>query len=272
MTENKKIMTGVIAVVAVIVLVFSASSMFLTIQSGEKGVIFRRFSGGLDTVKTFGQGFHLIAPWNVMYVYDVRLQEMAERMDVMSNNGLSILVDVSLRYKPMEFSVGKLHNKIGPEYLNRIIIPEVRSATRLVIGKYTPEDLYSAKREIIQTEIFDLTSTVLTRNNIHLDAVLIRSVELPPTLRTAIEAKLKQEQESQEYEFRIEKESKEADRKRIEAQGINDFQKIVSDGISEKLLKWKGIEATQALANSPNAKIVVIGSGKDGLPIILGGN
>jgi regulator of protease activity HflC (stomatin/prohibitin superfamily) len=148
----------------------------------------------------------------------------------------------------------------------------VRSATRKVIGKYTPEELYSSKREAIQQEIYEMTAANLEANFIFLDALLIRSVMLPATIKTAIEGKLKQEQISQEYEFRIAKEMKEAERKSIEAKGIYDFQTIVSKGINSDLLKWKGIEATRELADSPNSKIVIIGAGDAGLPIILGGD
>lgn len=272
MIDIRKIVLVAGLVLGFIFLLASAGSMFLTIQPGEQGVLFKRFGGGLDVKNTYGPGFHVIAPWNNMFIYDTRLQEKAETMDVLSNNGLSIKVDVSMRYKPVDEKIGYIHNEVGPTYLDRIIIPEVRSATRKIIGKYTPEELYSQKREVIQTEIMESIKVVMDKNNLIMDALLIRSVELPLTIREAIERKLKQEQESQEYAFRIEKETKEAERKRIEAKGINDFQRIVSDGISDKLLKWKGIEATQDLAKSSNAKVVVIGSGKDGLPIILGGD
>jgi len=259
-----------VAAAFMFILIFSQST-FLTIDSGHKGVLFKKFAGGLDKETIYGQGFHVIAPWNSMYIYDVRLQEVSEMMDALSNNGLTIAVDVSLRYQPIASRIGYLHDEIGTGYLSRIIIPEVRSAVRNVIGKYTPEELYSTKRTAIQTEIIENTEERLTKNNIVLDALLIRSVKLPETIKVAIESKLKQEQESQEYEFKIQKEEKEADRKRIEAKGIKDFQTIVSDGISDKLLKWKGIEATSDLAKSPNSKVVIIGSGKDGLPLILGG-
>ena len=146
-----------------------------------------------------------------------------------------------------------------------------KKRSRKIIGKYDPEELYSSKREVIQKEIMEETDHALAKKFIILDAVLIRSVELPTTIKTAIETKLKQEQESKEYEFRLQKEQKEAERKKIEAQGIKAFQEIVSEGISDKLLKWKGIEATMELSKSPNAKVVIIGSAKDGMPIILGG-
>ncbi len=267
---NTKLLRAVLLGVALFILASIAfGSAFLTIEAGHKGIIFRKFSGGIDMKKQHGQGFHIIAPWNTMYVYDVRKQQAEEAMDVLSSNGLSISVDVTVIYRPDEVKIADLHNLIGTDYFKKILIPEVRSSVRKIIGRYTPEELYSTKREVVQTEIFNETTKILAQNFIILDAVLIRSVTLPATIKTAIESKLKQEQESLEYEFRIQKEQKEAERKAIEAQGIQNFQKIVAEGISERLLTWKGIEATQDLAKSPNTKVIVIGSSKNGLPVIL---
>jgi len=268
--ENKRIVGFIlVGVIALILLSIFGSSMFVTIQSGEKGVIFRRFGGGLDKENVFQQGFHVKAPWNQMIVYNVRKQEQEETMDVLSSNGLAIGLDLSIRYKVIDNKIGFLHDNIGINFLKDIIIPEVRSSTRKVIGQYTPEELYSTKRDKIQEEIEDDTRKALEDNYVLLDALLIRSVQLPDKIKEAIERKLQQEQQAQEYEFRIEKEKKEAERKRIEAKGIQDFQRIVTEGISDKLLKWKGIEATQELAASENSKIIVIGSGEDQLPVIL---
>lgn len=261
----------IIAVVGVVLLGVFTSTIFITIEPGEEGVLFRRFGGGIDPEdKPYGQGFHIVAPWNKVIVYDVRIHEKEEPMDVLSSNGLNVTVDVSIRYQPIPGKLGYIHNEIGPNYATKVVIPEVRSATRKIIGRYTPEEFYSSKRETVQAEIEEEVASVLAKKNINLDALLLRSIQLPPTIKDAIERKLKQEQESLEYEFRLEKEEKEAQRKAIEAEGIKKFQDIVSQGISANYLKWKGIEATEALANSPNAKIVVIGSGEDGLPLILG--
>jgi regulator of protease activity HflC (stomatin/prohibitin superfamily) len=202
--------------------------------------------------------------------YDVRLQEKEESMDVLARNGLSIHIDVSVRYSPIPSELPLLHREIGADYEAKIVLPQIRASTRKVIGKYLPEELYSSKRDQIQEEIYHETDSLLRDKHIHLDAVLIRSVKLPASIAEAIERKLKQEQEAMEYEFRIEKEKKEAERKRIEALGIKQFQDIVSSGLNPYILRWKGIEATQALANSQNTKIVIIGNPKDGLPILLG--
>jgi prohibitin 1 len=241
-----------------------------TIPAGHGGVLFRPFGGGVDTSKVYEEGFHWVAPWNDMVKYDLRLQEREEAMDVLARNGLSIHLDVSFRFLPIAQELPKLHREIGPDYAEKVVMPQIRSSARKVIGQYLPEELYSTKREIIQEEIYHETDSILRTKHIHLDAVLIRSVKLPASIAEAIERKLRQEQEAMEYEFRIQKEQKEAERKRIEALGIKQFQDIVSSGLNPYLLRWKGIEATQALANSQNTKIIIIGSPKEGLPIILG--
>lgn len=273
MNKSKVVSTAVIVFIGFIVLLTLGSGAFKTIEAGEKGVIFRKFGGGVDTSSVFGQGFHVIAPWNTLVPYSVRVKEIdLKGMEVLANNGLSINLDLTLRYNLLPEKVGVLHDLIGTNYENSIVIPEIRSATREVIGKYAPEELYSGKREGIQMEIASRTRDALAEKYINLDAVRIRNVALPQTIRTAIESKLRAEQESQEYDFRIEKERKEAERKKIEAEGIKEYQNIVSQSLSEQLLRWQGIEATKELSNSQNAKVVIVGSGKDGLPLILGGN
>lgn len=271
--NNRKILPFIIlAGLGLIFLLYFSANTFITIRSGQAGVLYKKFGGGTVTDAYYPEGFHVIAPWNDLFIYDIRTQEVKEILDVLSRNGLSIKLELSLRFAPHIDNIGILHKQIGQNYTDKIVLPEIRSSARKIIGQYNPEELYSSKREAIQDEIFKETELNLKKNYINLDAVLIRSVELPATIKTAIENKLKQEQESMEYEFRLEKEKKEADRKRIEAKGIKDFQDIVSEGISDKLLKWKGIEATLELSKSQNAKVVVIGQGKDGLPIILGNN
>ena len=261
----------IMGVVGLIFVVMFGSSMFVTIDSGEKGVLFKKFGGGLQKDIVYGQGFHVIAPWNDMFVYDVKIHETFEKMEVLSKNGLSIKIDLSFRYMPIQEKIGYLHDEIGRNYLERIIKPEIRSVTREVIGNYLPEELYSTKREAIEDEIEALTRAKVEIKYLTLDAILIRDVTLPLTLRNGIEKKLVQEQESLEYEFKIDKARKEAERKEIEANGIAKFQQIVNRTITPQLLKWKGVEATQEISKSTNAKVIVIGNGDGDLPIILGG-
>lgn len=266
----KKLVPTAIIVLAVILLIVFWSKMTVTINAGHGGVLFKTFGGGLDTEQTYGEGFHFMAPWNNMIIYEVRQQETAEEMNVLSSNGLEIRVDVSAWYQPKLTELGHLHGKIGTDYLRRIIIPSMRSSARSVIGRYTPEQIYSTKRDAIQDEIYVETKALLDLQHVQINQVLIRSIILPPTIKNAIESKLKQEQESLEYEFKIEKAQKEAQRQIIEAQGKANANKILSASITDRILRDKGIEATLRLAESPNSKIVIIGSAKDGLPIILG--
>lgn len=254
-------------VIFIIVLFKSA----ITIGSGQAGVLYKTFGGGVVTDQPpLGEGFHIVAPWNRVYIYEVRRQEIFEKMKVLSSNGLDIQLDASVWYQPDELKLGKLHKEIGENYLNRIILPSVRSAARSVVGRYTPEQLYSSKRDAIQKEIFEETKKLVEDQYIVLDEILVRDVTLPSTIKEAIERKLKQEQQSLEYEFRLVTAEKEAERQRIEAQGKADANKILSASLTDKILQDKGIEATNKLAESPNSKVIVIGSGEKGLPIILG--
>ena len=175
--------TMVLAIIGLIFVVLFGSSMFVTIEPGENGVLFKKFGGGLDKEMVYGQGFHVIAPWNTMHVYDVRLKDTFEKMEVLSKNGLSIKIDLSFRYQPVADSIGFLHDGIGKNFLESIIKPEIRSVTREVIGNYLPEELYSTKREAIEDEIYELTRENIEAKYFRLDAILIRDVTLPLTLQ-----------------------------------------------------------------------------------------
>ena len=254
----------------IIVIIFLSKST-VTLDSGEAGVLWKRFDGGVVTDQApLGEGFHLVAPWNEVYVYEVRQQELYEKMKVLSSNGLDILLETSTWYLPKAEDLGKLHQQIGENYLERIIKPALRSAARSVVGRYTPEQLYSSKRDVIQNEIYEETKVILDNQFIQINEVLVRDVTLPPTIKDAIERKLKQEQESLEYEFRLVTASKEAEKVRIEAQGKADANRILSASLTDKILQDKGIEATIKLSESPNSKVIVIGGGDSGMPIILG--
>ena len=266
----KKIVPVAIIIVAIILIIVFWSKMTITIDAGEGGVLFRRFGGGVDTSRTYGEGFHFLAPWNKMFVFETRQQEISEDLNVLSSNGLEIKVDVSCWYQPTYSQLGLLQRDIGPDYLRRIIIPALRASARSVIGRYTPEQIYSTKRDVIQDEIYVETKNLLDKKYIQTNQILIRSIILPPTIKKAIESKLKQEQESLEYEFKLQIANKEAERQKIEADGKSTANKILSASLTDKILRDKGIEATLKLAESPNSKVVIIGSGKEGLPLILG--
>ncbi|NBV56961.1 MAG: prohibitin family protein [Bacteroidetes bacterium] len=222
-----------------------------TIRSGQAGVLYKTFGNGVVTDKTYGEGFHIVAPWNKMIIYEVRQQEVFDQMSVLSSNGLEIKLDASAWFQPDYENLGKLHQQKGENYVDRVLLPTIRSAARSVVGRYTPEQLYSSKRD-------------------QLNEILVRDVTLPNTIKDAIERKLKQEQEALEYEFRLVKAKKEAERQKIDAEGKAVANKILSASLTDKILKEKGIEATLELSKSANSKVVVVGSGKDGLPLILG--
>lgn len=271
MDRLPKIALPVVIVVIVVGILLAKSAV--TIGSGEAGVLYRTFGGGVVTDEPpMGEGFHIVAPWNRVYIYEVRQQEVFEKMKVLSSNGLDIQLDASAWFQPKFESLGKLHQEKSEEYKNRILLPAIRSAARSVVGRYTPEQLYSTKRDAIQQEIFEETKRIVDDQYIQLNEILVRDVTLPETIKEAIERKLRQEQESLEYEFRLISAEKEAERQRIEAQGKADANRILSASLTDKILTDKGIEASLKLAESPNAKVVVIGGGDQGLPIILGNN
>ncbi len=246
----------------------------VTIGYGEAGVLFRTFGGGVAIDEPpLGEGFHILAPWNEVYIYNTKQQEVFEKkMQVLSSNGLEISLDVSVLYQPKIGELGKLHQTKGVNYLNTVIVPEIRAVARSVVGRYTPEQLYSTKRDAIQNEIFEETQRKVEKQHVQLNSVLVRDVTLPVAIKEAIERKLGQEQESLEYEFRLEKARKEAERQKIDAEGKAAANRILSASLTDKILQEKGIEATLQLSQSPNSKVIVVGSGKDGLPIILGNN
>lgn len=260
---------GIFAFFIIFLLIVLSNTTFLTINPGQKGVLFEKFGGGLNKDKVYPQGFHVIMPWNTMYIYDIRTNEEFETMEVLSKNGLNIKVELSYRFSPVPEKIGYLHDQIGTNYLDRIIKPEIRSATREVIGQYFPEELYSTKREAIQEEIYEKTRAAVAEKNLIIDAILIRSVELPSNLRAAIETKLEEEQLSLQYEYKLDRERKEAERRIIEAQAKADANRILNASLTDKILQDKGIEATLELAQSPNSKVVIVGGGDGGLPLIL---
>lgn len=269
MPKNAKtVIFGVVIVIITLIVIFKSS---VTIKAGEGGVLFKTFGNGVDLKNVYGEGFHIIAPWNKMITYEVRQQEAMEKMAVLSSNGLEISLEVSTWYQPLYSKLPYLHQEKGQDYLNRVVRPSIRSASRSVIGRYTPEEIYSSKRDVIQLEIYEETKKILDKQFIQMNEVLVRDITLPPTIKTAIESKLKQEQESLEYEFKLQKAQKEAEKVRIEAEGKAAANKILNASLTPNILKEKGIEATLMLSRSPNTKVVVVG-GKDGMPLILGNN
>lgn len=271
-SQSKLISAAVVGFILLLVLAIFSSATFYTVDAGERAVVFRRFGGGIDKENTYQPGFHVVAPWNTLHRYDVREKQIEEKIDALSNNGLNIAVDVTVRVNPSYDEIGYLHEEFGKDYVNTLIRPEVRSAVREAIGKFTPEELYSTKRDEVQTLIQTDLEQSLNDNYIKLKATLIKDIELPDKVRSAIEDKLEAEQSALKYEFILAKERQEAERRIIEAEAKARANQILNASLSSNILRDKGIEATLELAKSPGSKVVVIGGdGSDGLPLILGG-
>jgi regulator of protease activity HflC (stomatin/prohibitin superfamily) len=266
----KKVLPIAVVVGGIIMLIIFWSKMTVTIGAGQAGVMFNTFGKGIDLDEPpLEEGFHFMAPWNKVYIYSVRQKEKAEDMKMLSSNGLEIYIDVSAWFKPVKSKLPYLHKIIGNDYENQIVVPAVRAAARSVIGRYTPEEIYSSKRDAIQDEMYAETKKILDSKYVFLDRMLIRSIVLPQKLKDAIESKLKQEQLALEYEFKLERAKKEAERQKIAAEGEAAANKIINSSLTDNLLKMRGIEATIELSESNNSKTVIIGGGKDGLPLIL---
>jgi prohibitin 1 len=239
------------------------------IPAGHVGVV--DFLGTVQET-TLKAGVNLVNPMAKVLKFSIKTQELKELMTVPSKEGLSVQLEISLLYHLNPVNAASLYKSVGENYTEIIVTPQFRSVVRGVTARFEAKALYTSEREQLGKQIEQELATLIKPRGVTVESAPLRQIILPQGLTNAIEEKLKAEQESQRMEFVLLKEKQEADRKRIEAQGVSDFQNIVSKGISDALLKWKGIEATEKLANSPNSKIVVIGSGKDGLPLILGGN
>lgn len=240
--------------------------IWTVIPAGHVGVI--DFFGNVSD-KTLLPGVNFVNPLAKVVKFDARTQEMKETMAVPSKEGLSVQLEISLLYSLNKENANKIYKTVGEDYVDKIVLPQFRSVVRGVTSQFDAQALYTGEREKLQGMIRDDLEKIVGPRGINIESSPLRRITLPSRLTAAIEEKLKADQESQRMQFVLLKEKQEADRKRIEAKGIADFQDIVSKDITDKLLKWKGIEATENLAKSANAKIVVIGAGKNGLPLIL---
>jgi regulator of protease activity HflC (stomatin/prohibitin superfamily) len=259
----------VIGFVALFLLFSFFDRIVVSIHPGELGVLWSRLGGGTVVHTVYREGLHIILPINHLYVYNVRKQRVSDSIDVLTVDGLTVHVEYSARYFPNPDLLPLLHQKVGPDYLNVVVRPEVRSVIRTVFGQYKPEEIYTTQKAI-QERVSVLSKTRMEARFVSLDDVPIERISLPKSIAQAIEAKLTQQQLDGEYVYRIAVAGKEAERKLIEARGQKVYNDTVSQSLSQPLLQWQGILATEALAKSPNAKVVVVGGGKNGLPLILG--
>ncbi|SEM65809.1 prohibitin family protein [Bradyrhizobium sp. OK095] len=282
----RRLSTGLIFVILLTLFVVFMlwRHMVISVPAGHAGVMWWRFFGGTDVVNPArDEGLHLIFPWDQLIVYDTRLQEFTEDFGVVSNDGLNLRVSASIRWRARRSQLGTLHRSIGPDYVRLLLLPEVGSILRETISRYKAEDLYAKDRHAIQEVIYrtlisshgssiggsaDEQGTTAT---ISLTDVLISEVKLPDTLRAAVERKFAQAEFVEEYRFKVQSEMLESQRKEVEANGIRRFQEIVTPTISDAYLRWTGIEATLKLAQSPNSKVVMVGNGPGGIPVILNG-
>lgn len=269
---QKRTVALIIGAVAIILLLIFGNRTFIILKETERAVLFRPFADGLSKDRVLEPGFHMVSPWNRVIKYDVAEQQREERLDVLDKNGLSINIDVTIRFSPVADRIGYLHEQFRGLYIDNLVVPEVRSSVRKVTGRYSAEEIYSTKRNEVEQAIIEETGQVLNQNNILMKALLIRSINLPDQIKTAIENKLKQEQEALAYQFKLQSAQSEAEKLRIDAEGEARANKIINSSLTPELLKMRGIEATLELSKSPNTKVVVVGSGKDGLPLILGSN
>jgi len=253
----------------VVALLIALSQSWTIIPAGHTGVI--DFLGNVSD-NTLKPGVNLVNPMAKIEKMSIKTQELKELMSVPSKEGLSVDLEISLLFKLNSEKANEIYKTVGPNYVDIILVPQFRSVVRGVTARYEAKALYTASREKLAGEILEELEKLVGPRGITVEQAPLRQIQLPSRLTQSIEEKLQAEQESQRMAFILQKEEQEADRKRIEAKGIADFQNIVAKGISDQLLKWKGIEATEKLANSTNTKVIVIGSGKDGLPLILGGN
>jgi regulator of protease activity HflC (stomatin/prohibitin superfamily) len=237
------------------------------VDSGHVGVLtlFGRVTG-----EVLPEGVHLVNPFKVNNQMSIRTQEIKESASVPSSEGLVMNLDTSLIYHLNPEKAAEVYQKIGPNYMAVLVEPNLRAAIRESTASHSANALYTGEREAVAKQIYSQLADKLGERGILVESVLLRDIQLPATLKSSIESKQQAEQEALAMNFRLQKETQEAQRKRIEAGGIRDFQQIVAQGISPQLLEWKGIEATESLAKSNNSKVVVIGNSKNGLPLILG--
>ena len=268
MVRRNRLRIIVAGVIATLLLLFLWPSIVISIKPGELGVLYARFRGGTQLQHTYEEGIHFIQPWNIMYIYDVRVQEETQNIDVLTVDGLTINVQISLRFQIIRDRLPNLHQEIGPNYRDKVVIPIMNSAVRQTIGSYRPDDLYSTARQELQDQMLVDAVEEMGRIPVLIQGFVVKSITLPEVLREAIERKLIAEQDYLRYKYILLEAQQEARRKTIEGEGIKAYQTLVNENMTQNFLRYEGIQATKELAGSSNAKVVVIG-GKDGLPVIL---
>jgi regulator of protease activity HflC (stomatin/prohibitin superfamily) len=268
-TQENRVALIVTGLICAFLILFFAPRVFITVKAGEGGVHYRRFFGGTVRDNVFGEGLHVIWPWDKLAVYNVRVQENQREVEVLDKTGLRYTLNISIRFHPEYDVLGVLHQRVGPDYAEKIVFPEVEAVLRTTAGNFDAAELYTTKYNLL-ARIVNESLAEIGENFLVIDDVIIRSIDLPDRIRLAIEKKREQEQLAAAYTYRLQTEEAEAKRRVIEANGFQEANDIVSRSLNPDILKWKGIEATLALSTSTNSKVVVVGTGSEGLPIILG--
>ena len=268
MSEHRKVyLVGIVVLLGFFVLLFWRL-IFVVIPPGHAGVRYDLFAGTLDW--TSHEGLVVKFPWNRLYVYDVRLQSLPQKVHALSREGMSVDIDVVVLFRPDIAKLPRLHTQIGPEYVRRTVIPRSVGAVRQYVSQHDSHELYTVDADAFQAEIIDATRADLARDYVVVQDVILKRLTLPTPVVAAIEEKLAREQQAAAYEFRLEAEAAEAERLRVKAVGLQRYYTSVQSALTPSLLTWRGIEATTELAQSPNSKVVIVGSGRNALPLILG--
>jgi len=250
------------------VFIYFIPETFVTVRPGEKAVLWMRFFGGTQTDKVYGEGLKIIFPWDELYIYDTRKQTVQHELAVLTEEGLTVTIEFAIRYHPDRNLLGELHQKVGSNYEQTIVIPEVEHAMRRSIGSLQTEEIYSRSREIVRTAVVEAIEEA-KQSFVQIDDVIIRSVTLPLGFKQAVEEKVRQQQLAESYRYRLIAAEQEAKRLAIEASGFAEYNKTIEQTLTPDLLQWEGVRATKEIAMSENSKIIVMGNGSDGLPVIL---
>ncbi len=281
---------GVLITIMMVMLgfLYFLPSIVIFVPAGNGGVLWKRFAGGTQIGPALAEGVHVIFPWDKIEIYDLRIQQDTRPYTAIANDGLPVTVEITSRFRPIAASIAELHKHVGPGYINVLLAPEIDSVAREIISRYKADELYAQRRQKIQSEAYEqvadrmahvryvgteragVTAPGAITGYILVQDILVRNVALPDEVVAAIERKINQDQLAQEYQFRLQREQSESNRKNIEAEGIKNYQEIVKSSLTENFLRWRSIEATLALAQSPNTKVVVVGNaGTGGLPLIM---
>jgi prohibitin 1 len=262
----------VLLVVALLLVLVSAllwRRIFISIEPGETGVLYRFFTGTV-TRRVYPEGLYIIPPWDTMVHYETRRQVVMHDFDVLSVRGLPVHLELAIRYQPQVEQLGLLHQRVGPDYADRVVVPQTESVLRRELSRFSAEQIYTNENGLLGAAVL-LARDEVGRNFVEADDIVIRSISLPERVTAAIEDKLKQRQLLASYDFRLDTAHREAERKRTEATGIRDFQAAVDASLTPRLLRHEGIRAARDLATSDNARVVIIGSDEGGLPLVPGG-